>query len=327
MKDSFGRNINYLRISVTDKCNLRCGYCMPKEGVNCIPHEEILTLEEIYRVVKIMEGLGVRRIRITGGEPLVRKNIVKLIDDIHRGCEGIKEIAMTTNGVLLGDMAEQLINGGLESVNISLDTLEADNFKRITGRDEFARVMESIEVAKKMNFKLKINCVPSRQLNETEIEAIAGLAKANAIDVRFIELMPIGCGSQYEGIPSDENFKNLEKFYGKPKASEKERLNGPARYYEFEGFKGRIGFISPMSHSFCHECNRVRLTAEGRLKLCLHYNDGIELKPLLRGGLSDEEIRLEIENAILDKPLAHNFLRDKEKGSEEDKRKMVQIGG
>lgn len=325
MIDGIGRTIDYLRISVTDKCNLRCRYCMPECGVELIPHEELLTLEEIYRVVRIMEGIGIKKIRITGGEPLVRKNIIKLIEDIH-ALDGIEEIAMTTNGVFFGEKAKDLKRAGLDSVNISLDTMNQESFKKITGFDEHKRVMDAVDAALKQNIRLKINCVPCREFNENDIEEIALLARNYPVDVRFIELMPVGCGKNFHGISNDEILSRLEAVYGKGTVSGEKRGNGPAKYYDFTEFQGKIGFISPMSHKFCSECNRIRLTAEGRLKLCLHYNSGIELKPLLRSDADDGEIRDKIIEAILKKPQAHDFFHAADVENS-DQRKMVQIGG
>ena len=329
MVDGFGRTIDYLRISVTDKCNLRCKYCMPKHGVKLIPHEELLTLEEIYRVVCIMESLGIKKVRFTGGEPLVRKNLIKLIRDV-RALPGIEEIAMTTNGVLFGEWAERLRKAGLTSANISLDTLDKERFQAITGVDAKDKVLEAIRKAREQDLKVKINCVPCREFNEEDIPKLAALAMWNEVDVRYIELMPIGCGRAFHGIPSDEILTRLEGVYGKA-APVKTGCggSGPARYYEFENFQGKVGFISPMSHKFCRECNRVRLTAEGRLKLCLHYDTGIELKPFLRGGYSDEIIREEILSAVNGKPEAHDFEQELQNSgvAHSDSRRMVQIGG
>ncbi len=325
MMDNNGRLIDYLRISVTDKCNLRCRYCMPQSGVELISHNEVLTLEEIYRVVSIMAQLGIKKIRFTGGEPLVRKNLVKLIRDVNE-IPGIEEIAITTNGVLFADMAQELKQAGLTGVNISLDTLNSERFKSITGADAYAKVLAAVKRAQSLKLGTKINCVPCRELNEADIESVASLAQRENVDVRYIELMPIGCGRDFHGIPSDEILARLEAVYGKAKPSYEKRGNGPANYYDFEGFKGKIGFISPMSHRFCSECNRIRLTAEGGLKLCLHYDKGLELKPLLRSKVSDEEIKNEIMKAVSEKPKSHNFTNAA--GLEDlDKRKMVQIGG
>lgn len=328
MIDGFGRTIDYLRISVTDKCNLRCKYCMPEGGIELIPHEELLSLEELYRVVRIMEKVGIKKVRFTGGEPLVRKNLIKLIEDVGQ-LSGIEEIAMTTNGVLFADQVAELKRVGLTSVNISLDTLDRERFRTITGTDAGRQVLDAVHKAVESGIKVKINCVPCRELNEEDIVELAALSKENDVDVRYIELMPMGCGKDFHGIPSDEILTRLESVYGKAIATDVQCGSGPAKYYEFKNFKGKIGFISPMSHKFCSECNRVRLTAEGRLKLCLHYNTGIELKPLLRGGYSDEEISTAIMKAVERKPKAHEFRQEAEacEVAHSDSRRMVQIGG
>lgn len=323
MKDKLGRNIDYLRISVTDKCNLRCKYCMPAQGVTRIPHEELLTLEEVYRVAAVFEKLGIRKIRLTGGEPLVRKNIEWLVEKIH-ALSGIEEIGMTTNGVLFAEKAETLKKAGLTGVNISLDTLDRAIFESITGVDAYEKTKEAIEKALQTGLHVKINCVPCRELNENSLLQVAELAKDSPVDVRFIELMPIGCGKDFTGIASDELLQKLEQRFGKAESCEQKRGNGPARYVTFLGFSGKIGFISPLSHSFCSQCNRVRLTAEGQLKLCLHADKGIALKPLLRMGLSDEEIQKQIEASVYGKPKEHHFMEEQ---FQADKRKMFQIGG
>lgn len=350
MQDGLGREIDYLRISVTDKCNLRCRYCMPPHGITPLAHEEILTLEEIFRLVGIMEQLGIRKVRLTGGEPMVRKNLPWLVEQIHGLC-GIREIAMTTNGTLFAPQAKVYREAGLTAVNISLDTLDPERFRCITGCDRADRaagvdsVLRAIDAALEQQLRVKINCVPCVEMNGEDIEGIAMLAEDRPVDVRFIELMPIGCGKNYTGIPSEEILRRLEQRFGKAiavpgksplavagrAADPYEKTDGPAEYYQFPGFSGRIGFISPISHKFCRECNRVRLTCEGRLKLCLHYDRGLELKPLLRSGASDEEIGRQIINALKEKPSEHHF-REKAAGEElpggvEEQRKMVQIGG
>lgn len=382
MRDGLGREIDYLRISVTDKCNLRCKYCMPPEGVTSVPHEEVLTLEEILRLVGIMVQLGIRKVRLTGGEPMVRKNLLWLVEQIHR-LPGIEEIAMTTNGTMFAEQAEDYRKEGLTAVNISLDTLDPERFRKITGGyiagkcvtaedmcgnsasqktmckgDKLREgqgvdsVVHAIDAAIAQNLQVKINCVPCLEMNGEDIESMAGLARDQKIDVRFIELMPIGCGREYTGLSSEEILARLERAYGAackverksgPAADTGEECSGgipgavgrntdgPAEYYHFPGFIGRIGFISPISHKFCKECNRIRLTCEGRLKLCLHYDRGLELKPLLRGGASDEEIKERILAALQEKPAEHHFraqTADKaEVNEDEEQRKMVQIGG
>ena len=338
MQDGLGREIDYLRISVTDKCNLRCRYCMPPHGITPLAHEEMLTLEEIFRLVGIMEQLGIRKVRLTGGEPMVRKNLPWLVEQIHGLC-GMREIAMTTNGTLFAPQAKIYREAGLTAVNISLDTLDPERFRCITGCDKADRaagvdsVLRAIDAALEQQLRVKINCVPCVEMNGDDLEGIAMLAEDRPVDVRFIELMPIGCGKDYTGISSEEILRRLEQQFGKAIAiSEKVKMaSGPAEYYQFPGFSGRIGFISPISHKFCRECNRVRLTCEGRLKLCLHYDRGLELKPLLRSGASDEEIGRQIINALKEKPSEHHFREKAADGGltdgAEEQRKMVQIGG
>lgn len=325
MQDSFGRNIDYLRVSLTDKCNLRCKYCMPSEGIQMLEHDRILSLEEWARIINIMQQLGIKKVRFTGGEPLVRKNMIKLVGDVHD--LGIQEIAMTTNGVLLGEQALALKEAGLTQVNISLDTLNPKTFEEITGVAALDKVLSGIEKSLQVGLKVKLNCVPCKEWNMEDLCEIAALAQKYPLDVRFIELMPVGCGKEYHGMSSDAVRSILEKEYGKavPLLVENKALGGPAQYYEFQGFKGKVGFISAMSHKFCENCNRVRVTAEGRLKLCLHYNKGIELRALLRSGNTDEQIKEKIEEAVMQKPRAHNFENLQVKDA--DLRRMVQIGG
>lgn len=325
MKDSFGRNIDYLRISVTDKCNLRCQYCMPANGVTLMPHDEMLTLEEIARLVGVFAKLGVKKVRITGGEPMVRKNLIKLIKDIH-DIAGIEEICMTTNGILFADHVEDLWKAGLTHVNISLDTLQKDTFRKITGMDGLEKVMDALEKALYYGMVVKLNCVPCEEFNKDDLTEIALLARKYPIDVRYIELMPIGCGKNFHGIASDAIQMQLEQQFGIATPVERADTHGPARYIRFSQFQGKIGFISPMSHKFCNFCNRVRLTAEGQLKLCLNYEKGIDLKRLLRSSVDDTQLKEIIEEAVMKKPEEHDF--ENENGTEKiDQRKMHQIGG
>ena len=273
MQDGLGREIDYLRISVTDKCNLRCRYCMPPQGITPLAHEEILTLEEIFRLVGIMEQLGIRKVRLTGGEPMVRKNLPWLVEQIHGLC-GIREIAMTTNGTLFAPQAEVYRKAGLTAVNISLDTLDPERFRCITGCDRADRaagvdsVLRAIDAALEQQLRVKINCVPCVEMNGEDMEGIAALAADRPVDVRFIELMPIGCGKDYTGISSKEILSRLERRFGAAiavpgksplavagrAADPYEKTDGPAEYYQFPGFSGRIGFISPISHKFCRGC-------------------------------------------------------------------------
>jgi cyclic pyranopterin phosphate synthase len=324
MIDGIGRNIDYLRISVTDRCNLRCVYCMPEAGVDNLGHDEILTFREILVIVKAAAQLGIRKIKITGGEPLVRKGIVNLVRRI-KDIDGIEQVTMTTNGVLLGAMAGELAAAGLDAVNVSLDSMSRESFCRITRRDSLEEVLEGIRQASSLGIRTKINCVPIAELNGSDLAGIVNLAKEQPVDVRFIELMPIGFGKNYSPVANSELLEKIGLEFGEPVPSASKHGNGPAVYYDLPGFSGSIGFISAISNEFCESCNRIRLTADGNLKLCLHYNKGIALKPLLRGGISREGLKNVIENAIYNKPVHHGFNGSADENVE--MKNMVQIGG
>jgi len=324
MRDQFGREIDYIRISVTDRCNLRCSYCMPEEGVESVGHDEILRFDEIVRIVKLLAVKGIKHVKITGGEPLVRKGIVSLISDI-KGISGIEDVTLTTNGVLLADFLDELAEAGVSGINISLDTLNREKYEKLTGQDKLESVLNGISKCLKYpNISVKINMVTLAGVNDDEVAAFAGLAKDNQIDVRFIEMMPVGMGKGVAGFTQDEIIESLEKEYGKASKYEVKRGNGPAKYYEFEGFKGKIGFISAMSHKFCNSCNRIRLTSEGFLKTCLQFDSGIDLKELIRDGESDMILSMAVEKVIFKKPKEHHFGSDD--GCDE-KRGMSFIGG
>lgn len=325
MLDKFNRKIDYLRISVIDKCNLRCVYCMPEEGIESIPHEEILRYDEILRICNIVSELGIRKIKITGGEPLVRRDIVDLIRNI-KNLDNIEQVTLTTNGILLYDMLDDLYDAGIDAINISLDTLKEDTFKKITRRDGLEKVLKSIDKAYDLGIKVKINCLAIRDFNIDEIADIASFARDKNIDVRFIELMPIGYGKQFSEIPNDEILSILESRFGIFESVNEKRGNGPAKYYRNKNLKGCIGFISAISHEFCESCNRIRLTSSGFLKLCLHYNKGIDLKEPMRNGIDDEDLKVLIYNAILNKPKQHQF-KHSEGEQDVELKNMVQIGG
>jgi len=325
MIDKLNRKIEYMRISVTDRCNLRCVYCMPEEGIENISHEEILSYDEIIRICKCIANLGIKKIKITGGEPLVRKDIINLIKEIKK-IDGIDEVTITTNGVLLYEMADQLYEAGIDAVNISLDTLNRDKFFKITRRDKYENVFIAINKLIDLGVKVKINCLAIKEHNLDEIVKIAEYSKNNNIDVRFIELMPIGYGKSYTGISNEIILGLLEDKYGSFKKVKEKRGNGPAVYYKNDEFKGYIGLISAISNEFCETCNRVRLTANGFLKLCLHYNKGIDLKAPIRNNITDKELENMIYHAIRNKPLGHNFYHDSNLENVDNKN-MVQIGG
>lgn len=329
MIDANGRSINYLRISVTDRCNLRCKYCMPREGVKLREHSDILTFDEIKRIVKVCGDLGIENIRLTGGEPLVRKDIVKLIEDIKH-INTIKDISITTNGVMLADYIDDLKNAGLDRINISLDTLDKNKFKEITGFDVFDKVIEGIKLSIEKGFRsVKLNVVTMRENNISEVMDFVNLAEKDPIDVRFIELMPIGLGNLFTRISNDELKSIIQK---NKTLIPYNNFNGfgPAKYFKTLTSKGSIGFISPISHEFCSKCNKVRLTSEGFLKLCLHWNSGINLRDKLRDGIDDTRLKELIYASIRDKPNKHEFDLVEDNKNEHEKydlRSMFQIGG
>lgn len=324
MKDRYGREIDYLRISITDRCNLRCIYCMPEEGICQTLHSEILTYDEIQKVCRCMTTLGIRKIKLTGGEPLTRKNcsvLVRMLKELP----GVEKVTLTTNGVLLGEQMQELADAGIDNINISLDTLNEQEFKKITRRESLPKVLESIEVALKYpEVGLKINCVPLVDDSQNLVE-IAGIAINHPIHVRFIEMMPIGYGKKFRLREEDEICSILESAYGKMAPVTDRYGNGPCHYYRIEGFQGKIGFISAMTHKFCAQCNRVRLTSEGYLKACLQYETGISLKAMMRNGCTEEKLTEAIRKVIWEKPCEHHFTT--QVTGEAECRLMSQIGG
>jgi cyclic pyranopterin phosphate synthase len=314
MLDTFNRTIDYLRISITDRCNLRCIYCMP-HGVLPLSHGEILSYEEILRIVRIMAALGIRKVKITGGEPLVRRGAVELIGEVKRTA-GIEKVTITSNGVLLLHYLDGLLRAGIDGINLSLDTLDGETFNRITGagaeslaagRAFFSNILGFLDRAGNLPAPVKINCVPIRGVNSGELAAIAGLAKNSGIFVRFIELMPLGCAAAFEGVPEREIAALLETAYGPLEPCREKPGNGPASYYSIKGFAGKIGFISPLSHNFCGSCNRLRLGSTGLLRPCLAYNTGLDLRGLLRSGETGEGIARAITALAAEKGRGHNF--------------------
>jgi cyclic pyranopterin phosphate synthase len=320
--DSFGRAINYLRISVTDRCNLRCVYCMPPEGVPQMSHIEVLSYEEIRTVVQAAAELGISKIRLTGGEPLVRADFPQLVNMLSQ-VEGITELSLTTNGTLLKDYALQLKQAGLSRVNVSLDTLKPDRFRYITHLGRLQDVLEGISAAKEAGFdSVKINTVVMRGINDDEILDFATMTCQEGWHVRFIELMPFKDIAEF--VPSAELREHMSSLGGlEPTPSI--TGNGPALYYRLAGARGTIGFISPLTEaSFCSRCNRMRLTPDGKLRPCLLGEDEIDLKMPLRNDASIEELRRLILKAVASKPEHHHL-----EGSHIRlvKRKMSQIGG
>lgn len=325
MRDNEGRNIDYLRISVTDRCNLRCIYCMPESGVTCLPHEKIMTYDEIVTVCRTFAKHGLKKVKITGGEPLVRKGVVELIRQLKK-IPGIENVTITTNGVLLADYYDALAEAGIDAITVSLDTLNRDVFREITRRDELDRVLAGIEKAVHGSVKFKLNCVPALGVEKQEILALLNYVKDADVDVRFIEMMPIGLGKKFEFVSEDALRALIEAQYGPMTLCEEKRGNGPSTHYNVPGLTGKVGFISAVSHKFCDKCNRVRLTSDGYLKTCLQYEYGVALKPLLEQGVSEEELWNAMETAIKSKPKAHHF-EEKRDEAEDEVKGMSQIGG
>ena len=325
MKDKLNRNIDYLRLSITDRCNLRCKYCMGNKDIVFLPKDELLSSNEIERLVKIFSELGIKKLRITGGEPLVRRNFREIVENINN-ISGIEEINITTNGIRLEEELEFLSNKKIQSLNISLDTLKADLYRDITGGGDINKVLNSIHKAIALKFKrIKLNVVLVKGKNDSEIMDFVNLTEKYPIDVRFIELMPIGLGKEFSPISNDEVLSIISK--EKKLAPFSEKIgSGPAKYYKTEKGIGCIGFITPISHNFCEQCNRIRITPEGFLKLCLHWSNGLNLKEFLRNGSSNEEIKKKILQALENKPDKHN-MEKKEEDKNFDKRYMNRIGG
>lgn len=315
MKDSFNREIDYLRISVTDLCNLRCVYCMPKDGVKKILHEKIISPERIEEIVKEAVKLGIRKVRITGGEPLVRNGIIEICRLIA-GISGIEELCLTTNGILLKSLAKDLKNAGVDRLNISLDTLNKDKFNKITRGGNLDDVLSGLESAREAGFiNTKINCVLIGGFNDDEILDFAKFAQDNDYDVRFIELMPIGEGQNMDSKAFISNQKILDTIPDLIKSE----TDGVSKSYKFKNKKGSIGLISPLSNSFCKSCSRIRLTSDGKIKPCLHSDLEIDLN-----NLHHEELSNALKKAITLKPKEHRLNVDKKSSS---KRGMNEIGG
>lgn len=321
MKDRYSRSVDYIRISVTDLCNLRCFYCMPEEGICKKGHGEVLRYEEIVRVVEEGVNLGIKKIRITGGEPLVRLNIEELIYKINE-IDGIEDISMTTNGLLLKDKVKSLKEAGLKRVNISLDSLRSDKYSEITRGGDLNRVLQAINLCLEEGLKpVKINNVLLKGINDDEIEEFALLTKVLPISVRFIELMPIGQAANWfkdHYMPLDEAVEKLPGLV----PNKEDKGSGPAKNYKFPGALGTVGFIGALSHNFCSSCNRIRLTADGKIKPCLNSSLEVDLKPALREGKGN--LREVLGCAIGLKPEKHNM---EEGRYREEDRSMYQIGG
>lgn len=307
MIDKYNREINYLRISITDRCNLRCVYCMPKEGVSFIGHEDILRYEEILRIAEVAVKTGVIKIRVTGGEPLVRRGVIDFLSSLKK-VEGLRDVSLTTNGILLEDYAEEIFDAGIKRINVSLDTLSPDKYRDITRGGDISRVIRGIRKALDIGFApIKINVVAIKGFNDDEIIDFVKLTTDKPYQIRFIEFMPVGDSALENSLgylSNDEILKGINSF------SPLERVymgsggaDGPARLYSVKDALGKIGFISAMSHEFCSSCNRLRLTADGHLRACLLSDEPtVDLKTPLRSGCSNSELEALIENLISRKP-------------------------
>lgn len=310
--DRFGRDINYLRISLTDKCNLRCVYCMP-EDMTFRPREELLQDDEIFRLVDIFAGLGFHKFRLTGGEPTVRANVVNIVKRIA-DTPGVRTVAMTTNGLLLDRLAEPMAQAGLQRVNISIDTLDPDRFKKVTRWGELQDVWTGIEAAKEAGLEIKLNAVVVRGYNDTQdVVDLAALTMNNPWQVRFIEMMPFGDVSDFQqaGVVSqDELMARISASLGNLTPVNGGQLDGEARLFNLPGAAGTIGFISSVTQPFCAACSRARLTADGRLRMCLLREMEVNLIDPLRAGADDEELTKIIRKAIWYKPWGHGLAED-----------------
>ncbi len=323
MQDKLNRRIDYIRISLTDHCNLRCCYCMPETAKDFLTQAQLMTCEEILTITKLMARNGIKKVKLTGGEPMLREDLADIVRAI-RSIPQIEQVTLTTNGVLLREQMKELAKAGISSINISLDTRDPEAFKKITRRDLYDQVWQGIlEALSYPEIDLKINMVPFDS-NKENILGMAELAREEKLAVRFIEMMPIGYGVNYQLFDEDTIKGILEEAYGKLHPFSRTIGNGPAKYYELEGFVGKIGFISAVSHKFCSDCNRIRLTSEGLLKTCLQYGGKLNLKELLRSGTSEDILEQLIREEVDQKPCGHHFY---EKGTEKDEKKYFGVIG
>jgi cyclic pyranopterin phosphate synthase len=334
LKDLFSRTISYLRLSLTDRCNLKCLYCVPeKDSSECFPrldHNDLLSYEELLRVVRVAVSLGISKLRLTGGEPLVRKDIMHFIDQLAE-IDNLNDIRITTNGVLLEKLADPLAAAGIRKINISLDTLKPERFERITGVDCFTQVWKGIERAQAAGFSpIKLNTVVMRGINDDELEDFVKMSQETAMQIRFIEFMPIGSSSSWDKkayMSSDEIMDRIGKL-GELIPISKGKADGPATMFRAgQGAKGKIGFISPISHRFCDRCNRLRLTSEGKLRSCLLDDRETDLRSVLRQGGSDQDIRQTLVEAVRNKPKGHQMEERLKNQGENCHGRMSRIGG
>ncbi len=330
MLDKFNREINYLRVSITDRCNLHCLYCRPKEGISLKGHEDILRYEEIIRVISIAVKMGLVKVRITGGEPLVRRGFIDFIAALKK-VSGLQDISLTTNGILMEEFARKIFDAGICRINISLDSLDKDKYSRITNGGNLDAVLRGIARAEEVGFSpIKINTVAIKGFNDDEILQFAQLAEEKPFQVRFIELMPVGqansdCVGDY--MPAAQLIEKISKRYKLEQIeNKKNKSDGPARIFKIKGGRGEIGFINPVSSHFCSTCNRLRLTSDGKLRVCLLNEAEVDLKKALRENSSDTELEKLIRDAVLLKPKQHDLVCT-ESSLKKCYRTMSEIGG
>ena len=324
MYDSYGRHLHYLRVSLTDACNLRCVYCMPQE-ITFRPPASLLQDDEVVTLVRVAASLGVDKIRLTGGEPTVRRGVVDLVREI-RAVPGIGRVAMTTNGLRLVELARPLAEAGLDQVNISIDSLDIEKFRQITRRGDLDDVWRGIAAAEAAGLRLKLNCVVTRGFNDDEVVELARLTLTNPWEVRFIELMPLGSVSDFQRsqvVPSAETRARIEAALGPATLVPGHNGHDPARPYRLADAMGQIGFISSVTEPFCEGCNRLRLTADGRLRLCLLRDDEVDFLTPLRAGADFEALRRIMAEAAYRKPWGHRL----EENDIARSREMSQLGG
>jgi GTP 3',8-cyclase len=326
LRDGHGRLIEDLRVSVTDRCNFRCQYCMPAEGLPWLERSELLTFEEIDTLVRLLVPLGVRSVRLTGGEPLVRRELPKLIQMLS-SIDGLDDLSLTTNGYLLARMADELVEAGLERINVSLDSLSRDRFFQMTRRDSLAQVIEGLETLERFPQlgPVKVNCVAMRDFTEEEVIPFADLARRKPYQVRFIEFMPLDADHEWSAdrvLTGAEIREMIDRVY--PLEPLEREAHATARVWRFRDGKGEIGFVNPVSEPFCADCDRIRLTAEGKLRTCLFSLHETDLREPLRAGAGTEELEETIRNAVWRKELKHHV---SEPGFRQPPRTMSQIGG
>lgn len=322
MIDRYGRTIDYMRISVTDRCNLRCVYCVPECGVTRIPAERLLTEEELLRITRATAKEEIAHVKVTGGEPLLRPNLAGLVQKI-REIPGIETVTLTTNGILLPDQIDALAAAGISGINISLDTLNKERYRSLTRGGELERALAGLEAAKRQKgVTVKVNAVLYETHWEEDALTLAALAKKDPVHVRFIEHMPLGTEAEERPVREDAILALLQKEYGKCESYQGKIGEGPGHYVTFPGMTGKIGFISAISHKFCSGCNRLRLTADGDLRMCLQSKEGIPLRELLRDGATDEKLREVLRGCIQQKPEGHQMTEQKIEAEG-----MCQIGG